>query len=74
MSSKQSWNQRVKQRREQFVTAFDGRIWTARKKGGKGTVFAESEDLALARAQTWAFGHRIVLENNKSGTHSYDPR
>lgn len=66
-----SWKERVKERRDQFVTDFDGQMWKVRKKGGKGVVFADTEDLALARATTWTFGHRLVWKNNASGEHSY---
>jgi len=54
-----------------FAVQYDGVVWRAQLKGGNGRVFAETESLALNRAQAWTWTHKRVWKNNESGVHSY---
>jgi hypothetical protein len=45
-------------RQEKFAIAFDGIVFKAWLPGGSGVVFAETEEVALDRAERWSFNHR----------------
>ncbi len=59
-------------RSEKFTLCHDGTVWRCRLRGGSGVVFADTEAIALSRAESWTFAHKKERKNNQSGVHSYD--
>jgi hypothetical protein len=62
----------MKNSKEKLVCWYDGTGYRARLRGGSGVVFGDTENIVLARANSWRFDHVKSSQNNRTKDHTYD--